>query len=118
MYLYTYLHIHRKLLKWPYNSEDGAVVIDCCAGDEGVGGGAKVKGEEDGCGDERRLVCGISSEEWLRVDFTARLAVLEDHLSELAKHKAEARAAAAAAAAAPLQAAAAAKDLAAADSAL
>ena len=92
------------------------MVLDCCAGDGGVG--ANANGEEDGCGDERRLVCGISRESWLRLDFTERLAALEDHLSELAKQKAEARAAAATAQAAPLQPAAAAKDLAAADSAL
>jgi hypothetical protein len=35
------------------------VVLDCCAGDEGVGANANGE-EEDGCGDERRLVCGIS----------------------------------------------------------
>ncbi len=91
------------------------MVLDCCAGDGGVG--ANANGEEDGCGDERRLVCGISRESWLRLDFTERLAVLEDHLSELAKQKAEARAAAATAQAAP-EPSAAAKDLAAADSAL
>ena len=90
-------------------------MLDCCAGDGGVG--ANANGEEDGCGDERRLVCGISRESWLRLDFTERLAVLEDHLSELAKQKAEARAAAATAQAAP-EPCAAAKDLAAADSAL
>ncbi len=39
----------------------------------------------------------------MRLDFTERLAVLEDHLSELAKQKAEARAAAATAQAASLQ---------------